>query len=109
MKCIATFSMICPQLFLLKLQLIQNPYPRSYFDGKKKAEMAVQNTFKDKGYVLRPGMIYGTRVVPLPDFMASVAGPTMSIPLGFLGRYHICFRLTLASQIRYCMTTLLIN
>lgn len=65
---------------------IKNSCKTSYFDGKKKAEMAVQSTFKEKGFVLRPGFIYGTRVVPLPAFMGSIAGSTMSIPLGIVGR-----------------------
>lgn len=57
-----------------------------YFDGKRKAEEAVQETFKEKGYVLRPGFIYGTRAIPLPPFMNSVVGPTLSLPLGIFGR-----------------------
>ena len=58
----------------------------SYFDGKKKAEDAVLDTFKEKGFVLRPGFIYGTRMVPLPGFLNPVLGANLSLPLGIFGR-----------------------
>lgn len=58
----------------------------SYFEGKRKAEEAVCSEFKEKGVVLRPGFIYGTRAIPLPDFLRTVVGPTLSLPLGIFGR-----------------------
>lgn len=58
----------------------------SYFEGKRKAEEAVCSEFKEKGVVLRPGFIYGTRAIPLPDFLRPVVGQTLSLPLGIFGR-----------------------
>lgn len=51
------------------------------------AEEAVVDTFKEKGYVLRPGFIYGTRQIPRPDFLGPVfKEPVLSLPLGLVGR-----------------------
>ena len=60
-----------------------------YFEGKKKAEDSVVDVFKGNGYVLRPGFIYGNRVVPLPDFLVAYTGPTcttFTVPLLGIGR-----------------------
>ena len=61
-------------------------YFSSYFDGKKLAEDTTLENFKQNAYVLRPGFIYGTRVVPLPAFLGPILGPTLSLPLGIVGR-----------------------
>lgn len=60
---------------------------KGYFHGKRRAEQALLDAFPavGAGLVLRPGFIYGTRVVPLP---AGVPMPTnkLHLPLGLLGK-----------------------
>lgn len=82
----------CQSLYISISSILPPPthafFSPSYFDGKKKAEDAVLNTFKGKGFVLRPGFIYGTRMVPLPGFLGPILGANLSLPLGFVGRYE---------------------
>jgi hypothetical protein len=54
-------------------------YILRYFNGKRRAEQAVLDSFQSNGFVLRPGFMYGNRALPAP-----LAGVTL--PLGFLGR-----------------------
>lgn len=58
---------------------------KGYFHGKRIGEKAVLDNLAEKGVVLRPGMIYGTRRV----FIASATNPnavsTLSIPLSWVG------------------------
>ena len=58
----------------------------SYFNGKRRAEQALLDAYPDKGVVLRPGFIYGTRAVPLPAAVQPITGPELKIPLWLLGK-----------------------
>ena len=58
----------------------------SYFNGKRRAEQALLDAYPDTGVVLRPGFIYGTREVPLPAALQSIAGADLKIPLWLLGK-----------------------
>jgi nucleoside-diphosphate-sugar epimerase len=65
------------------ISTVENNLPdfllKGYFNGKRRAEKAVMDTFTRDGTVLRPGFIYGTRQVPM-------SSSNLSIPLGLLGR-----------------------
>jgi nucleoside-diphosphate-sugar epimerase len=58
----------------------------SYFQGKKRAEEAVLAAFNNRGFILRPGFIYGIRDVPLPKMPFTASDSTLSVPLNLLGR-----------------------
>lgn len=58
---------------------------KGYFHGKRIGEKAVLENLGDKGVVLRPGMIYGTRQVFLTSATNPNAVSTLSIPLSWVG------------------------
>ena len=51
-----------------------------YFHGKSRAEQAIQDAYPDNSFILKPGFIYGRRIVPSPS------GGTMTIPLQLIGK-----------------------
>lgn len=53
---------------------------KGYFEGKRNAEAAVQRIFKDKGYVLKPSFVYGSRLVPVTSSL------TIPLPMWLLGQ-----------------------
>lgn len=53
---------------------------QGYFDGKRRTEQALLETFPHSGVVLRPGFIHGTRQVPLGGDKA------LALPLWLLGK-----------------------
>lgn len=71
--------------------------PHRYFEGKRRAEQALQNAFPDAGagVALRPSFMYGTRAVgdtPVGD---------VSVPLGLLGRpLELAFDNSVVSKLR---------
>jgi nucleoside-diphosphate-sugar epimerase len=67
-----------------------------YFKGKRMAEQELLHCYPEvgSGVVLRPGFIYGTRVVPSP-------GGDISLPLGLLGKpLSMLFASPLVDRIR---------
>jgi nucleoside-diphosphate-sugar epimerase len=54
---------------------------RGYFNGKKRAEQAIEDAFPENSFILKPGFIYGSRYVPSPSGKG-----TMTIPLHLLGK-----------------------
>lgn len=56
---------------------------KGYFNGKRRAEKALLETYPQTGYVLRPGFIHGTRNVPLPS---NPIAKSLDIPLWVLGK-----------------------
>jgi len=61
---------------------------KGYFHGKRRAEEALFNIFPTTGIVLRPGMISGTRDVPLPKTVIGISNPLgkLSLPLWVIGK-----------------------
>lgn len=57
---------------------------RGYFHGKRRAEQALQDAYPRTGVILRPGMIHGTRNVPLPKSVLGVS--ELPLPLWALGK-----------------------
>lgn len=57
---------------------------KGYFHGKAAAEQAVLQNLKERGVVLRPGFIYGTRYVPVSSAV-NTAGSVLPLPLGWVG------------------------
>lgn len=53
---------------------------RGYFQGKRRAEKAIQERYGENGIVLRPGFIHGTRSVSIP------AVGDLHLPLWVLGK-----------------------
>mmetsp|Transcript_60937 Transcript_60937/g.70764 ORF Transcript_60937/g.70764 Transcript_60937/m.70764 type:complete len:242 (+) Transcript_60937:87-812(+) len=51
---------------------------KGYYQGKRAAEKAILENLGDRGVVLRPGMIYGTRNV-------SIGGVSVPLPIGIVG------------------------
>eukprot|EP01031_Cornospumella_fuschlensis_P032730 gene32730-39568_t len=51
-----------------------------YFNGKRRAEEAVRESYPQSGVILRPGFIYGNRGVRLP-----IVG-NVAVPLGVVGK-----------------------
>lgn len=51
-----------------------------YFNGKRRAEKALMDTFQQNATVMRPGFIYGTRQVPVSS------STSIGIPLWALGK-----------------------
>ena len=62
-----------------------------YFRGKRKAENALQQAYGENGASLRPGFIYGTRIVPVPTIFGfkNPLFDNIRIPLWVLGRYFL--------------------
>ncbi|KPI84050.1 hypothetical protein ABL78_6895 [Leptomonas seymouri] len=58
---------------------------KGYFHGKRIGEKAVLNNLGERGVVLRPSMIYGTRHILLHAPASPEAVTTLSIPLGWIG------------------------
>eukprot|EP01038_Epipyxis_sp_PR26KG_P015934 gene15934-21622_t len=69
---------------------VENSLPefvlKGYFNGKRRAEVAVLDAYPSTGIVLRPGFIYGTRDVPLPLPIPFIPSKHIGIPLWLIGR-----------------------
>jgi len=49
---------------------------KGYFEGKQRAENAIQDAYPDNGFILKPGFIYGSRYI----------SETSAIPLYLVGK-----------------------
>ncbi|CBZ24887.1 conserved hypothetical protein [Leishmania mexicana MHOM/GT/2001/U1103] len=58
---------------------------KGYFHGKRIGEKAVLENLGNKGVVLRPSFIYGTRHVLVTSAVNPDAVSTLSLPLGWIG------------------------
>ncbi|TPP46212.1 hypothetical protein CGC21_4555 [Leishmania donovani] len=58
---------------------------KGYFHGKRIGEKAVLENLGNKGVVLRPSFIYGTRHILVASAVNSDAVSTLSLPLGWIG------------------------
>lgn len=78
--------LVCSKALELKVprivyvSTVENNLPqfilKGYFNGKKRAEQAIQDAYPDNSFILKPGFIYGSR---------HVSGTT-TIPLGLIGK-----------------------
>ncbi|EPY24599.1 hypothetical protein AGDE_02112 [Angomonas deanei] len=59
---------------------------KGYFHGKQGAEEGITKNLKHRGFILRPGFIYGTRYQSVPSLTTTGGGAALAMPLWMIGK-----------------------